>query len=175
MNIFTISYKSMVLPPKDDDTKKIYTLVFAYNVNDGVPNFGNLNSAARTGGGIDSITGVGTTLTDSATNVFTNNGFYTVVGNKTVDGTAGDTARYARVYNATSGELRGADDLWVTQVANDGTNNLLFMTHTNDPFIGEGNTKIFDNATYAHYQLLLFVNNSGTSATQSYEFFLELR
>jgi len=167
--------KAMTLPgPESSTGQGVRTLVFAYNVADGVPNFGALNAVPRSGGSIDTVTGVPTSLTDSATSLFTTTSFANLVtGNKTINGNAANSAWGARVFDSVAGTLISSSSLFMTMALNDGTNNLLFVTNAYDPYVES--RKIFDNVTFAHYQMLLYVNNSGTANAQNYEFFLELR
>ena len=169
-----------VLTPRANPPQGVYSVVFAYNVADTVPNFGALNANLLTGAQVDARTGVGTSLTDSASNVFnfnlnTFNGQNSlVIGSKLINVNAANTAWCGRAHNATSGLFEAADCQYANLALNDSTNNLLFASQVVNPF-GPTNWKIFDNATFAHYQMLLYVNNSGTANTQNYEFFLELR
>ena len=172
--------KNFNIAKNANPAKGVYSMVFAYALQDSVPNFGNLNVNLRTGGDIDAVTGVSTTQTDSATNLFSSNWntfmqqTILVVGNKTVNVNTANSAFCGRVYNASSGALTDGDCQYVTLSMNDGSNNLLFASSVVHPY-GPTNWKIYDNATYANYQMPLYVNNSGNSNAQNYEFFLELR
>ena len=168
---------NMVAPPRNNGNQGVRTLVFAYNVADTVPLFASINSAPRTGAQIDAITGVDPSLTDSATRVFSNSVFTTgvVIGTKTINSVGANSAWNGRSYNLTSGALNTSDGAFKTICLNDSTNNLLFAAQAVNPYASSIYAKIFDNLTIAHYQLLLYVNNSGTANAQNYEFFLELR
>ena len=166
--------KDMSLPgPESNIGQGVRTLVFAYNVADSVPLFASISTTPRSGGNIDAVTGVSTSLTDSAANLFTESSYSgLVVGTKTIN-SASNSAWGSRIYDSVSGVLITPSSLYMTMALNDSTNNLLFVTQARDPYADQ--RKMFDNATFAHYQMLLYVNNSGTANTQNYEFFLELR
>ena len=171
--------ESMTLPgPRQDGFDQgVRTLVFAWNVADTVPDFANLNVAPRTGANIDTVTGVDNSLTDAASNIYTENSLSRlIIGTKQMNSQVANAAWCARSHNATSGMLIFNDcALYTNMVLNDGSNNLLFMAEASNPYAGPTPWKIFNNLTFAHYQMLLFVNNSGNNNAQNYEFFLELR
>jgi hypothetical protein len=170
--------QAMANPPKASGGQGVRTMVFAFNVADTVPNFGGLNTNLRTGAQTDTLTGVTGPLTDSATSLFTSQSFSKlVVGNQSLQNNVTSAAWCARMYNATSGALIDPACAYMTVSLNDGSNNLLFASQAVNPYAVNGVTpvRIFDNVTVAHYQMILYVNNSGQSIAQNYEMFLELR
>ncbi|MBI5036882.1 hypothetical protein HZC09_06095 [Candidatus Micrarchaeota archaeon] len=146
-------------------------LIFAYNATT-TPVWTALTGL--TGANLDTRYGLETTLSDSATNTFTETSPDLIIGNATYTGGSNKavaTYAYTNVYGS-GGGVREIS-FYSAIAFGDGTANILYSAIAQAIV---ANTTAYNNASQVNYQMLLFANNKGsTSQTLStYDFYLQL-
>ncbi len=159
-------------------------LVIAYN-GTSVPAWANIAPDALTGAEIDTRLGLDASKSDAASQTFDGSVTGYHLGNQSLVtiASAGANLIFYNYTNKTSGAHTAATNnaRYQTAFLNDGTSQSMFVTRAVTNFTNNGGNsafgliKAYDNSSNVNFQLLLYANNSGTEATTTYYYYVELQ